>query len=159
MEGLPGREVIQFHYEIIKIWELLPEQILEQGQIGLLPFVPLTKGGFAQKYVSRMFKLLAGEQYRNIAAIAYNLATLVFQRRKLVDSLKWLKRRFYRMYEDILMNTPFTQEILRMGREEEHEKTLRMTHKTVTQLVHLRFPEIVEQAKKLVEQIEDVERL
>ena len=97
-----------------------------------------------------------------IAAIAYNLATLVFQRRKLVDSLKWLKRRFYRVYEDILMNTPFTQEFLRMGRderrEEEHEKTLRMTHKTVTRLVQLRFPEIVEQAKNLVEQIKDAEQ-
>ena len=64
------------------------------------------------------------------------------------------------MYEDVLMNTPFTQDILRMGREEGEElgmvKGLQLA---IINMLQTRFPEITEQAKIKVTQVSNGEQL
>lgn len=40
-----GKSILRFDFETIEISELTPEEILHIGQIGLLPLLPLTKGG------------------------------------------------------------------------------------------------------------------
>jgi len=68
------------------------------------------------------------------------------------------------MYEDILMNTPFTQDILRMGREQgeelglvkgREEGLIKGLQLAIINMLQTRFPEITEQAKIKVAQVSD----
>jgi hypothetical protein len=46
-EPITGK-VVEYHYVVIEIKDLLPEYIFGRGEVVLLPFVPLTNGGATQ---------------------------------------------------------------------------------------------------------------
>ncbi len=49
-----GKEILRFHFEVIKLWEIPVEMIAQSGLIGLLPSVPLAKGGEQHEAVEEM---------------------------------------------------------------------------------------------------------
>ena len=56
---LPSGEIIHhFVFQNIKLWEIPPEVLLQQNLPGLLPLLPLTRGGNRREVVEQMFQSL-----------------------------------------------------------------------------------------------------
>jgi predicted transposase YdaD len=147
-------------------------------QPGLLPLLPLTKGGTRKEVEEQMFARLQSSEQRNLLAIGSTLASLVFKREHSPD-LEWLFRRLRAMH-NILRESPYYQEILQEGREEGLVKGLEEglqkgrqvgrqegleegvqkgrlegQREMLLAIVRVRFPEMVRLAKKLVTAIDD----
>jgi predicted transposase YdaD len=134
-------------------------------QPGLLPLLPLTKGGIRQEVTEQMITGLKASEQTDLLAIGGTLASLVFSREHSPD-LEWLHRRLREMH-DVLRESPYYQEILQEGREEGIVKGLEEglqkglqegvqkgklegQRETLLAIVQIRFPKIVRLAKKLV---------
>src|SRR5215470_15208977 len=148
------QEVLRFHFQSIELGALSPEDLLRIGQAGLLPLLPLTKGGARREVVEEMFNGLLSSKKIELVPIGYTLASLAFSRENRVDQ-DWLLRRFHEMH-DILRETPIYQEILKEGRERGQLEALRQA---IVDIVVERFPKLVRLAKKQVAAIEDPELL
>src|SRR5690348_10311201 len=59
-----GRPTQRLDFETIKLWEIAPEVLEQPKLVGLLPLLPLTKGGKKRETVDRMIEGLmqAGRQ-------------------------------------------------------------------------------------------------
>src|SRR5690242_7691103 len=163
-----GQEVLRFLFQSIELGELLPEELLHMNQPGLLPLLPLTKGGARREVANVMFaelKTAAAEQ-AELMAIGSTLASLVFKRENPAD-LEWLHRRLQEMH-DTLRESPFYQEILQEGREEGREEGLEEglekghlegklegLRETLLTIVQVRFPKMARLAKGLAAITED----
>jgi hypothetical protein len=44
-----GHKVLDFYFESIELGEFSPEELLQKGEPGLLPFLPLTRGGASRE--------------------------------------------------------------------------------------------------------------
>ena len=148
-----GQEVLQFHYQSVELAALSPEDLLQSGQSGLLPLLPLTKGGEQREIVESMFSGRLSAKKIELVPIGYTLASLAFSRENRAEQ-DWLLRRFHEMH-DILRETPIYQEILKEGREEGLEALRQAILDVVTQ----RFPKLTRLAKKQVVVVEDPELL
>src|SRR6266852_829278 len=148
-----GQEVLQFHYQSIELAALSPEDLLQSGQPGLLPLLPLTIGGARREIVESMFSGLLAARKIELIPIGYTLASLAFSRENRAEQ-DWLLRRFHEMH-DMLRETPIYQEILKEGREEGLEALRRAIVDVITQ----RFPKLARLAKKQVVIVEDPELL
>jgi predicted transposase YdaD len=148
-----GQEVLQFHYQSIELAALLPEDLLQLGQSGLLPLLPLTNGGARREIVESMFSGLLAAKKIELVPIGYTLASLAFSRENRADQ-DWLLRRLHEMH-DILRETPIYQEILKEGREE----GLEALRQAVVDVIAQRFPKLARLAKKQVIVVEDPELL
>ncbi len=97
--ALPNaQEVLRFHFLVIKLWEILAENILRTGLVGLLPLLPLTKGGARHEVVDEMVAGLAAAEERRLLPLAKAFATLMF---KDESDREWLERSFA-MYKNII---------------------------------------------------------
>jgi predicted transposase/invertase (TIGR01784 family) len=167
-----GQEVLLFSFENIELGELPPEEILQMKQPGLLPLLPLTKGGARREVVDTMFAELkaVGAGQTELMTIGSTLASLVFNRENAAD-LDWLHRRLHEMH-DILRESPFYQEILREGREEGLEEgreegleeglqkgKVEAMREMLLTIVRVRFPKLARLAKALAAITEDPEDL
>src|SRR5579884_1128323 len=78
-----GRRIHRFDFEVIKLWEI-PTQVLKQkGLKGLLPLLPLTKGGTRREVVEEIITELApaGEEPEGeLLTLAYGFASLAFDK-------------------------------------------------------------------------------
>jgi len=159
-----GQEVLRFLFQSIELGELLPEELLHMNQPGLLPLLPLTKGGARREVANVMFAELrtAVAEQAELMAIGSTLASLVFKRENPAD-LEWLHRRLQEMH-DTLRESPFYQEILQEGREEGREEGLEKGHlegkleglrETLLTIVQARFPKMARLAKGLATITED----
>ncbi|MGH2497899.1 MAG: hypothetical protein ACRDIV_24625 [Ktedonobacteraceae bacterium] len=161
-----GRDVIHFFFESIELGELSPDDLLNLEQPGLLPLLPLTKGGIKRDVTEQMFASLESGGQNDLLAIGGTLASLVFSREHSPD-LGWLHRRLRAMH-DILRESPYYQEILREGRQEGLEEGLQEglqegvqkgklegQRETLLAIVQARFPTMVRLTKKLVTAIDD----
>jgi hypothetical protein len=156
-----GQEILQFHYQSIVLGALSPEDLLQSGQAGLLPPLPLTNGGARRDMVESMFSDIVESMFSGLLAarkielvpIGYTLASLAFSRENRADQ-DWLLRRFHEMH-DILRETPIYQEILKEGREE----GLEALRQAVVDIIAQRFPKLARLAKKQVAVVEDPELL
>ena len=169
-----GRDVIHFFFESIELGKLSPDDLLTIKQPGLLPLLPLTKGGTKKEVTEHMFASLKASEQIDLLAIGSTLASLVFSREHSPD-LEWLHRRLRQMH-DILRESPYYQEILQEGREEGIVKGLEEglqkgrkaglqegvqkgklegQRETLLAIVQFRFPKVVRLAKKLVAAIDD----
>lgn len=163
-----GQEVLLFSFENIELGELLPEEILQMKEPGLLPLLPLTKGGARREVVDTMFAELksAGAGQTELMTIGSTLASLVFSRESTSD-LDWLHRRLREMH-DILRESPFYQEILQEGREEGLEEgreeglqkgKVEAMREMLLAIIRVRFPKLTRLAKALAAITEDPEDL
>lgn len=160
-----GQEVLQFHFESVELGDLTPEELLEVGQPGLLPLLPLTKGGATRHVADTMFSGLQTTGRTELITIGGTLASYVFSRENTAD-LGWLHRRLREMH-DILRESPYYQEILEegreeglekgreQGREEERREQLEALRQTVIDIVLERFPKMIRMTRKQVAFVED----
>ncbi len=164
----PGnRDVHHFFFQVIKLWEVPAELLLQMGWIGLLPLVPLTNGGKRPEAVKEMIDRLAAVQEFDLLAISQVVGGLVFKKGSELD---WFKRRF-NMFQDILRESWVYQEIgqeyleegiekgIEKGREEERHQELERQRELLMSFVQKRFPETMALAKQQVEGITDLEVL
>jgi predicted transposase YdaD len=161
--GYHGREeFLRFHYGCIEIAELTPEWILQTGQLALLPFLPLTKGGATQETVERMFAEMEPANNKNLEIIGFTLASMVLGRTKNTLGWDWLQERFKHMH-DILRESPIYQLILQEGLQEGlqkgHLEGLQMQRQTIADIVQVRFPDLVTLAEQKAAQISDPTQL
>lgn len=171
-----GRVVHRFDFEVIKLWELSDEELVQRGLPGLLPLLPLTKGGAKREVVEDVItRLLPLEQElrSELLTLTYGLASLAFGKRKKVEQ-DWLKRRFALMY-DMLRETPAFQDIIREGIEEGLEKGLEKGlvkgleigrkegleafRQTLMHVVEARFPKFTRLAKERAAAVDDPDEL
>jgi hypothetical protein len=164
-EAPAGQEVLHFHFSSIEIGDLTPEEIVGMQQTGLLPLLPLTRGGTSRNIVQMMFDKLAPDAVaqEDLAVIGFTFASMVFQREGNVVDQEWLIRSFKEMY-DLIRDTPIYQEMTRMAREEGLEKGLQEGRKegeqialreAILDIVQERFPKLTEQARQQVVSVDD----
>jgi hypothetical protein len=109
---LDGRPTQRLDYDSIKLWEVPPETFEQEGLTGLLPLLPLTKGGKSVAMVDRMADRLKQIGNRELLAVGHAVAWLAFKNEGNTD---WLKARFFDM-RDILKDTWIFQELMEEGR-------------------------------------------
>ena len=99
------------------------EDLLAEDLVGILPLVPLAKGGAKREVVEEIIaRLMPQEQpaSKELLALTRLFASLAFKSK---EDQEWLGRRFA-MLKDILRDTPAYQQILEEGLEEGMEKGL-----------------------------------
>lgn len=154
-----GQPTQRLDYDTIKLWEVSPETLEQPELFGLLPLLPLTKGGKNRETVLRMIDKLKERGTQDLIIVGYACSCLVFTG----DDLEWLQERFFEM-RDILEDTWVFQEISnegwkkghKKGREEGREEELR---NMLIHLTTLRFPDLATQAQKQAEQAKSLEQL
>ncbi|MGH2494907.1 MAG: Rpn family recombination-promoting nuclease/putative transposase [Ktedonobacteraceae bacterium] len=168
-----GRVVHRFDFEVTKLWEILTIELAQKDLPGLLPLLPLTKGGARREIVEDVIAGLMppGEEPKTeLLTLAYGLASLAFGKRNKVDQI-WLRRRFAMMY-DMLRETPAFQDIIKEGLEEglkegrekglkegREKGQLEALRQTLMHVVTARFPKLVRLAKGQAAVIDDPDEL
>jgi predicted transposase YdaD len=118
-----GRVVHHFDFEVIRLWEISAKELKQKRLVGLLPLLPLTKGGAQREIIEEAIVELmpAGEEPKSeLLTLMYGLASLAFEDE---TDQEWLIRRFTKMY-DILRETRAYQEMTKESREEGRQEGL-----------------------------------
>ncbi len=164
-----GFENLRYHYGSIELAALEPEVILETRQTGLLPLLPLTKGGASRSTAQTMFSGLQSAGRTDLIPIGSLLASLAFGNENPAEQ-DWLTRRISDMY-DILQETPVyqfmtkeareegLQEGLEKGFEKGREEGLEALRLAIVNIVREKFPKIVRLARKQVAVVDDLATL
>jgi hypothetical protein len=143
-----GQEMLRFYFIVIKLWEMVAEELIQTDLVGLLPLVPLTKDGGQYEVVDKIATKLATAEEYNLLEYARRFASLVF---KDSSDREWLNRRFA-MYKDILEDSWVVQEERQEGKRE-------ALYQALLAVVQGRFPEIVDLTKKQIDGIAEPESL
>jgi predicted transposase YdaD len=161
-----GQPVLDFYFESIRVGEWSSEELLQRGEPGLLPLLPLTRGGTSRQMTAMMFTSLEAAGQKELMAIGGSLASLMFNRENRAD-LAWLHRRLREMH-NLLRESPYYQEILQEGREEGLKEGLEEglekgklegLRTSLLAIVQARFPKIVRLAKGQAAIIDDPKEL
>jgi predicted transposase YdaD len=163
-----GRPTQRLDFGTIRLWELDPEVFEQQKLVGLLPLLPLTKGGKNRKTVNRMIDRLERAGRQDLFMVGYAFSSLVFTAK---GDNEWLKASFFKMH-DFLKDTWVFQEVIKEGLEQGLEQGLQQglqqgknagredaLERQITRFVELRFPTLLALAKQTVEQKKSVEQL
>ena len=158
----------RFYYQVIKLWEFPAEQLLALGWEGLLPLVPLAKGGKKPELIQVMVDTLAKQEEWELLSSAHMLGGLVFEKPK---EKEWFERRF-EMYQNILEETwvyqsigeKFSEKAHKEGREQGLQEgiqqgiqqgVLQGMRQVLVEAVQRYFPEIEALVKSQAELIQD----
>ncbi len=156
-----GKEIVRFYYDIIELNKITAEELQETNLVGLLPLLPLTSDGTKREVIEEMITRLVEAGQTELLWIGYALAAKVMTR-----ELHWLKRRFS-MLGDFLRDSPVYQEVLEEGVEKgieqgleqglakARDETMQQQRRALLEIVIERFPELVRQAKKEADAIDD----
>ena len=132
---LNGKETHLFHFSIVKLWELDPEEIKDTGLAGLYPLMALAREG---NHPAVLEEVITGietsgrDSTAELLSLTYLLASFVFTK---PTDIQWLKRRFHTM-RHILEDTWAYQEIKQEGRQEGMQEGLRQS---ILNIMHVRF--------------------
>jgi len=150
-----GEEVLRFYYRVIKLADIPAEAILAQDWVGLLPLLPLTKGGKEPEIVKTMVDRLGEAREFDLLAIAHLLGGLVFK-----GSEREAFRKRFSMFQDILEESWVYQEIIEQGLEKGRaEGTLQERRQALMDFVQTRFPEVLALAAQQTNSIKNAEVL
>jgi predicted transposase YdaD len=167
-----GNEILRFFFQVIKLWEVPAEQLLQTGWSALLPLAPLAKGGKRSDIIQEMIDRLVSEKAFDLLAIAEVMGGLVF---KEGTEREAFKRRF-KMFQDILKESwvyqrigqEFFAEGIEKGIEEgkkvgikegEKEGKLQALREMLLNVVKVRFPELHTMTEERVTSINNPEVL
>jgi predicted transposase YdaD len=151
-----GRPTQRLDFETIKLWELDPQIFEQQGLAGLLPLLPLTKGGKNRETVTRMIEGLEKAGRQDLFLVGFAVSWLVFTAE---GDKQWLKASFSMMH-DILKDTWVFQEVIKEGLEQGLERGLEQgLERGLLQFVEIRYPPLLELAKQVVEQKKSAQQL
>ncbi len=159
-----------FHFRVIKLWEMHPEDIKSLGLVGLLPLMVLTEGGNTLNMVDEIIADLAPVEEETRNELLSALFVLSFLAISVESQVRWLKRRFIDM-KDALKESWAYQFILQEGREEglqegreegreeglqeERRQEVQRLRQMLTSFVELHFPAVVADVRIHVETIQD----
>jgi hypothetical protein len=151
-----GQEVLRFNFLNIELWKLSPLDLLGEGLVGLLPLVFFTDGGNQPDAFDEVMERLEEAHNKELASLAYVLASLIFTD----DAGRTMVKRRFAMLEDLDLEKSWAyQEILNKGiekgREKEQQKWLTSQRDVLLNVVQMRFPELLVEARKKAEQIKD----
>jgi hypothetical protein len=151
-----GQELLRFNFLNIELWKLSPEAILREGQDGLLPLVFFTDGGKRPEVLDEVIERLKAVQNKDLASLAFLLASMIFEG----DAGREMVKRRFAMLEDLDLEKSWAfQEILNKGVEkgieEEQQKWLKAQYDALLNVVQMRFPELLVEARKKADQVED----
>lgn len=155
-----GHTTHHFYYRIVKLWEVPADMILSLGWEGLLPLLPLMKGGKQAEIVEVMISRLGQIQDKELLAPAQIYGGLAFS--SPAEKARF-KRRF-KVFQDIMKDSWVYQEIVQeseergreQGREEGAQKALR---EAIMQCVAQRFPTLEILASQRIAHMTDVNSL
>ena len=151
------RVVHLFYFQTIMLWEVPAQLLLQTGWLGVLPLVVLAQEGKQLNIVQQTIDQLAAEQEYDLLAMMEILGGLLFTKGS--PDYEAFKRRF-RMFQDLLSESPIYQEIFGEGEEKgRQEGALQAQAEMLLNIVKLRFPELQELAKQQVDTIKDVSLL
>jgi hypothetical protein len=146
-----GLTVHRFHFQNIKLWETPPEVLKEQKLPGLLPLLPLTKGGKSREVVEEMIECLQQSGKIDLLPLAYVFSAYTFDNG---NEQQWLKERFEKMKDMLEENWAYREMVqwaetkaLKQGLEQ----GLQALHTTLIRFVETHFPEQLSLAKQQVE--------
>ena len=139
-----GNEILRFHFEVIKLWEMTAESLIRTRFVGLFPLLPLTKDGKRRKVVDEMVTNIVEAKQPALLRYAQMFSSLVFKDR---DDKAWLERRFA-AYNDILEESWVYQETILEGR-------LKALHEAILYIVQSRFPAMLSITKQQIGDIKD----
>ncbi len=155
----PTRPIFRFHFDVLELGELSPEEIIQTGQPNLFPLLPFTKDGARREVVETVFEELTQKGKTNLLSVAQTLASLAFGRAKNEVDQEWLLRRYKQMF-DLVKDTPVYREMMRdareeglkEGREEGREEGLRQA---AMDIIAERFPRMVRLATGILPTIDN----
>ena len=163
-----GFTVHQFFFENMKLWEIPPEVLKEQKLPGLLPLLPLTKGGKRREVVEDMIESLQQAGKSDLLPLGYAFSALLFKKK---DEQQWLQERFMAM-EDILEESWAYQEMVQKGLAKGLEQGLKQgleqgleqgkqqgLEQIVVRFAELHFPDLVPLAKQQAAQATNSQQL
>lgn len=158
-----GISIHRFHFQVIKLWEIPFEELLNVGLKGLLPLLPLTYGGkrrdVVEQAINRLYSI-DDKINHNLLVLTYGIASLAFESE---GDRAWLRRRFS-MLKDILSESWAFQEIMQEGWDQGHEKGMKEGRlegrlEGLKQLLFMfisnRFPDLLALAQEKVQTIND----
>ncbi len=121
-------EIIQFRFNLIKLWEENPQILLEADAIELYPFVPLMKNG--KEYVFETERKLYNSRLKNKdkSNLLTALAVFTGMRNPSMAEALWERRRDMVVEESSLYKT-FLDEGIERGREQGIELGWEKGHK------------------------------
>jgi predicted transposase YdaD len=167
----PNGEVIHtFRFQIIKLWEMTPEELKRTGLVGIFPLMVLTQGGKRPEVVEEVITKLeavGGEAGKELLSLTYIFASLVFEKEA---DRRWLQRRF-QMLRDVLRDSWAYQEIMQEGHEEGVQKGLKEgleegrqqrlkdQRQMLVAIVQVHFPTIAPLAQERADVMKDPEVL
>src|SRR5207244_10735528 len=110
-------------YGSIELAQLEAQAFLDQGRPGLLPLLPLTKGGTAHERVLTMFEQMQQAAAQpDLMAVGAIFASLAYGQNTTAEQT-WLARVIQEMY-DIIQQTPLYQSWTRQALEEGEQRGL-----------------------------------
>ena len=152
-----GRATQRLDFDTIKLWEIPPEVFEQPGLVGLLPLLPLTRGGKNRETVDRMIDRLQEVGKDDLLVLGHAFSWLVFMEEG--EDTEWLKARFFMQY-DILKDTWVFQEIIKEGLEKGLEEGRKEgLGEGLLQFVEMRFPTLLPLAKQAIERQMSVQLL
>ncbi len=139
-----GNEILRFHFEVIKLWEMTAESLIKTRFVGLFPLLPLTKDGKRHEVVDEMVTRIVEAKQPALLRYAQMFSSLVFKDR---DDKAWLERRFA-VYNDILEESWVYQETKLEGK-------LEALQKAILNFVQTRFPAMLSITTQQIDGIKD----
>ena len=150
---------VPMYYDILRLWELPVEELEQPGREGLLPLMPLAKGGMSYRRVDEMIERLPETGREDLYAMVYSLAALAFRK---TEDRAWLKRRFS-MLKDILEESWAYQEMMEEAQEKGMaqglEEGLNAMRQPILHLVRRKYPQLEPLATQYINQIQKPEQL
>lgn len=149
--GPDGKTLHTFQFENVKLWEVDAEQLKQPGLEGLLPLLPLSRGGTQRETIEEMFQRLEALGQADLLAYGSAIAIKMAKRSK---NLEWLRRRVLIMDQEtieFLRETDLwdlfrewalkeAKEELKQGPRLEEFRKLQGLCYTLTYFVDRRFP-------------------
>ncbi len=116
-----GQPIYQFHFLVIKLWEMSAADLVQAHLPGILALLPLTKDGKDREVIEEMITRLEAQEKHEVLSLGYLLAALTWNQ---AEEQQWLKRRFKMLYDTLRESWAF-KEIWQEGEEVGLEKGLK----------------------------------
>jgi hypothetical protein len=152
-----GRMRVDF--DIVRLWEVDPEPLLQSGLIGLLPLIPLMRGDSVEELLETCTESISEQVQSNqerseLIGIALLMATL---RNKNISARDFLRRK---EMSNILLESPIFEELFGEKLEEARQQTLLDTERqAVLRALQHKFRSLPEELTQRMESITDRQRL
>jgi predicted transposase YdaD len=168
---LPNKKKVhEFHFLVLKLWDMPAAELLQSGRWGTLPLLPLTREGQRRELIVEMKRRLEQAGRYDLLAIGFLIAALAGATAP-ASERQWLKEQFTMLADFIqeLKQTDIYQMILeeglkegrekglkeglkegrREGRQQERAERLNELRRMLVVMVSARFPELGELAREV----------